>query len=91
MVTRSYRIEIAPAAKRQLKKLPRSAQNLVIDKIATLAANPRAVGTVKLTGIEDLYRIRVGDYRIIYHIQDKMLLIVVVKVANRKDVYKSLS
>ena len=56
--------------------------------IATLAANPRPTGCVKLTGADDLWRLRIRDYRIIYTIRDDLLLIVVVKVGNRKDVYR---
>ncbi len=50
--------------------------------------NPRPHGTEKLTGSEDFYRIREGDYRIIYTIKDKELIILVVKIGHRKDVYR---
>ena len=56
--------------------------------IDALASNPRPAGVVKLSGATDLYRIRSGDFRIIYEIQDVGLVVLVLKVGNRRDVYK---
>lgn len=53
-----------------------------------LAENPRPIGSEKLTGSEDLHRIRVGDYRILYQIQDDALLVLVVKIGHRREVYR---
>ena len=53
-----------------------------------LAANPRPRGVKKLTGLDDLYRIRVADYRIVYQIQDDRLIVLVVRIGHRKDVYR---
>lgn len=83
-----YQIIILPLAKRQLKKLPRSVQPVIIGVIEALVKNPRPRGAKKLTGLENLYRIRAGDYRIIYQIQDEKLVVAVVKVGNRRDIYR---
>jgi len=84
----TYSVEIAPAAKRQIKKLSKDIQQLVIERLEQLAEIPRPPGVLKMEGEESLYRIRVGDYRIIYEIQDRVLLIVVVKVGHRSSVYR---
>ena len=57
-------------------------------KIDALAQNPRPSGVVKLSGEDDLYRIRVGNYRITYSIQDNHLLVLVVKIGHRRDIYR---
>jgi mRNA interferase RelE/StbE len=59
----------------------------MVAKIQTLASNPRPVGAEKLSG-EDKYRLRQGDYRILYEIVDDELVVTVVKVGNRRDVYR---
>lgn len=61
---------------------------MVAAAIAALSSNPRPPGCVKLTGADDLWRVRIRDYRIIYTIRDDQLVVVVVKVGNRKDVYR---
>ena len=83
-----YRVELKPAARRALKKLDRPVQRRIVSAAEGLAENPRPSACEKLTGATDLFRIRVGDYRIIYQIQDDVLLILVVKVGHRGDVYK---
>jgi mRNA interferase RelE/StbE len=83
-----YEVEITPAAKRQIKKLTKSVQGLILERLEELVENPRPFGVIKMETEEDLYRVRVGDYRIIYEIQDRMLLIVVVKVGHRNSVYR---
>ncbi len=84
----TYEVEITPAAKRQIKKLTKSVQGLIVERLEELAENPRPDGVLKMEGEENLYRVRVGDYRIIYEIQDRVLLIVVVKVGHRSNVYR---
>ena len=83
-----YRVAFKPAAQRQVRKLPASTRSRVIDAIESLATEPRHHGTEKLTGASDLYRIRVGEYRVIYSIDDDQLLVLVVKVGHRKQVYR---
>ncbi len=86
----SYQVEFAPAAERQFRDLPRKIQERVAPKIAALAANPRPRRVEKLEGESDLYRVRVGQYRVIYQIHDEVLLILVVRVAHRREVYRNL-
>lgn len=83
-----YRIEFAPSARRQLHKLPNETRVRVASALSVLAANPRPPGVKKLSGEEYLYRIRVGDHRIIYQIRDKELIVLVVKIGHRREVYR---
>jgi len=84
----AYRVEFGPAAARQFKKLIRPVQEVITKRLEELAINPRPPGVKKLQGEENLYRVREGDYRIVYEIQDQALLVIVVKVGHRSDVYK---
>jgi mRNA interferase RelE/StbE len=85
----TYRIEFRPAARRDLKDLPRDVLDRVSRKISALAENPRPSGVEKLSGSEeDFYRIRVGDYRVLYRIEDKVLLIIIIKARHRREVYR---
>ncbi|GAA6620661.1 type II toxin-antitoxin system RelE family toxin [Scytonema sp. NUACC26] len=84
----TYSIEIKPAAAKQIRKLPRDVQERIGARLNELALNPRLDGVKKLTNSE-LYRARAGDYRIIYQIQDNVLLVTVVRVGHRRDVYKN--
>ena len=84
----AYSILLAPPAERQLKSLTDSVQKRIVKRLKSLRENPRPQGVKKLAGEADLYRIREGDYRIIYTIQDKELIVLVVKIGNCKDVYR---
>jgi mRNA interferase RelE/StbE len=85
----AYRIEFRPGARRQFKKLPKDIRKRITASIDALAADPRPRGSVKMSGIEDdTYRIRVGAYRIIYSIFDDILLVLVVKIGHRKEIYR---
>lgn len=81
-----YTINIAKTARKQLDKLNDNIATPLIDAIAGLAKNPRPYGYKKLKGREG-YRIRVGNYRIIYDIFDKVLIVNVIELGDRKDVY----
>jgi mRNA interferase RelE/StbE len=83
----TYAVEILRSAQRQLAKIDRQAQERIIDSIRALATDPRPLGCKKLSG-RPAWRIRVGDYRVIYEIHDQQLVIVVVTLGNRKDVYR---
>ena len=83
----TYQIEISSRAAKQLKKLPPDIRDRINDKILELADNPRPSGVVKLED-DDKYRIRVGSYRVLYEIKDDVLMVKVVKVAHRKEVYR---
>ena len=83
-----YKIELKRSAEKEIKKLPAKDLKKILAKISSLADNPRPKGCIKLSA-DEKYRIRVGVYRILYQIKDKYLVIIVVKVAHRKDVYNS--
>lgn len=87
----SYEIQISKSASKQIKKLPSEIQERIQVKIDSLAVEPRPDGIKKLKGRENGYRIRVGDYRIVYDIFDDVLLITVVEVGHRSSVYKDKS
>ncbi|MGD9857553.1 MAG: type II toxin-antitoxin system RelE/ParE family toxin [Planctomycetaceae bacterium] len=84
----AYRVELKPRADKELRALPQSVQLRVVRALRDLSENPRPAGVKKLAGETDLYRIRVGDYRVVYQIQDERLLVLVVRVAHRRDVYR---
>ena len=83
----AYNIIISSKAEKQLAKLPTQFYPKIIENILNLAKNPRPVGSKKLKGGAG-YRIRIGDYRVIYSIEDKILLVSVVAVGDRKEVYE---
>jgi mRNA interferase RelE/StbE len=85
----NYKIYFRKSAAKELGKLPSPEVQKVIQRIESLAIDPRPAGCEKLTG-QEAYRIRQGNYRIIYSIQDDELTIWVVKVGHRKDIYKRL-
>jgi mRNA interferase RelE/StbE len=82
-----YRVEFAPLAQRQIRKLPRETQRRILECIEELASNPRPTGVEKLADKEQLYRVRVGDYRVIYQVRDRELLLLIVKVGHRREIY----
>ena len=86
----AYTVEVAPAAGRQIRKLDREAQRRVLAALDKLRDEPRSHDAIKLQGNENLYRVRVGDYRIVYAIEDDRLVVLVVKVGHRRDIYKDL-
>ena len=83
-----YRVVLTPAAERQFAKLSHQPREMIAAALVALAGNPRPPGCVKLAGAEDLWRIRVRQYRVIYQILDDELIVVVVKIGDRKDVYR---
>ncbi|KJV81264.1 addiction module toxin, RelE/StbE family protein [Rickettsia hoogstraalii str. RCCE3] len=85
-----YKIELAPNAQRQLKKLSKQLQLTIIQKLEDLKITPLPVGIKKLSGINNLYRLRIGNYRVIYQVEHKILLILVLKIGDRKEVYDNL-
>ena len=87
MTPRTYSVAIESPAWRQINRLSEEVQNRLFDKIYTLELDPRPSGCKKLRGKTGLYRLRLGDYRIIYDVQDSVLVVVVVKLGDRKDIY----
>ena len=86
----AYTVTLRDSARRQLHALPREMQQRILAKIEALDAHPRPPGAIKLAGQENLYRIRVGNYRVIYEIHDLKLVVLVVVVAHRRDSYRGL-
>ncbi len=83
----SYSVLLRPPAQKFLRKLrDKTVATRLVNAMRDLAENPRATGTEKLSGTEELYRIRVGDYRLVYEIQDKALVVLIVKIGHRRDV-----
>ena len=83
----THRIQVAPAAVRQLRKLDTAARRRVQAAIELLADQPRPSGAKKLVGGAGEWRARTGDYRIVYEIHDDVLLVLVVAVGHRRDIY----
>jgi len=89
MSNKPYTIDFAPRIEGQLNLIPKDIRKLIFDRIDKLRTNPRPEGIEPLQGSEKgLFRIRQGDYRIVYSIQDQKLLILIVRVVHRKEVYK---
>ena len=82
-----YKVLIEKAALKILKKIDSSHQKRIITAINNLGTNPRPAGCVKLSG-RNAWRIRIGSYRVIYEIQDKDLIVLVVTLGNRKEIYR---
>ncbi len=85
----AYRIVFTPAARRQLTSLDPPARRRVAARIDGLASDPRPPGAELLTGGEGELRIRAGDWRVIYLVRDDELIVLVIKVGHRGDVYRS--
>lgn len=88
MISKTYRIAFIEAALRDIKKLTRQAQKQVVDKIQELSIEPRPDGIESLTGYKGLFRVRTGNFRIVYTINDEEVEVLVVAVADRKEVYE---
>jgi len=82
----NYSVEITRTVQRQLRKLPNSIVEWIESKLIELENEPRPIGSIKLTD-RNAYRIRVGNYRIIYEINDNILVVTVIRIAHRRDVY----
>ena len=83
----NFKIEFKKSAVKELNSLSKNEIKRIVDKISLLAEEPRPSGCTKLSA-DEKYRVRVGKYRILYQIFDRILLIVVVRIAHRKDVYR---
>jgi mRNA interferase RelE/StbE len=84
----SYQIEWKNSAYKELQKLPRQMIPKIVTEVGNLSNNPYPQGVKKLVGSEHSYRIRIGDYRVIYEIIENKLIIEIIRVRHRKDVYK---
>jgi mRNA interferase RelE/StbE len=84
----TYSVELAPAAARQLHKLDLSARRQVQGAIELLSHEPRPSGAKRLVGGVGEWRVRTGDYRVVYEIHDQVLLVLVVAVGHRREIYR---
>lgn len=83
-----YRVEVMPQARKALHKLPPAVASRIIAALDELVHNPRPRGAVKLANTADAWRIRIGDYRVLYEIEDQRLLVYVIRIAHRRDAYR---
>lgn len=86
----TWRVEFSSAGSRQFLKLPREAQKRIMPHIEALAVEPHPQGAAPLAGTEGLWRIRIGAYRVVYTDEDDRLVVLVVKIGHRRDVYRGL-
>ena len=84
----AYTVRLIPAAKKALAKLPKAVQQRIVLALALLRETPRPPNSKKLSTQRDAYRIRIGDYRILYQIKDRELLVLVIKISHRRAVYR---
>jgi mRNA interferase RelE/StbE len=84
----SYAVVISKSVQKQIDNLPSDIIERVIEKIQSLASEPRPDGVVKLKGSDNEYRIRIGDYRVRYEIDDDSQLVQILQCKHRKDVYR---
>ena len=87
-MTADYRVELSRRARKQYDALDGPVRRRLAPAIARLADDPRPAGAIPLTGTTGLMRVRVGDWRVIYQVQDAVLLVLVVQVGHRREVYR---
>ena len=86
----TYSVEVAPKAEAQIKALPKAEAKRIVAKLAQLSADPRPPKSELLSGSPPFRRVRVGDYRIIYAVDDTARTVIVARVRHRKDAYRDL-
>ena len=91
-MSNKFKVEITTSAAKEFKKLPKSIKERVKEMVGFLELNPRSefLNIKKMKGPTDLYRVRIGDYRIVYEIIDNKFIILIIKLGHRKEVYKKL-
>lgn len=83
-----YTVRMDSRTCKVLARLPGDMNSRIMRKLDALEDNPRPVGVEKLSGPEDLYRVRVGDWRIVYAIRDRELVVIVIRIGHRREVYR---
>ena len=83
-----FRIEWRRSARKDLRRIPASDIQRILAIVESLAENPFPTGCVKLSGSERAWRVRMGDYRVIYGVHDEVLVVEIIKVGQRGDVYR---
>jgi len=86
----SYRIAVKRSAAKALKKIPKLDRKRIVEKIDSLAENLPNPDTIKMKGNNPFHKVRTGDFRIIYEVQEQVLVILIVKIGHRKDIYRNL-
>lgn len=88
----SYKVEFTRSAKKEFDRIPSDIQNKVVEALSILSQNPFSefLKIKKLKGADELYRIRLGDYRLVYEVRRHILVIIVIKIGHRKDIYRFL-
>jgi len=86
----SYNIRWKSSARKEIKKLPKDIILKIVDTVEKLAENPFSTDSRKIVGAQRTYRIRVGNYRIVYSVESDNLVILIIRIRHRKDVYKNL-
>lgn len=87
-MTPRYAVQLKSSVDRRLRKMPVDVQRRLVGEMEALGFDPRPAGVVKLIDTENFWRIRVGDYRIVYEIDDRQATVTILRVAHRKDVYR---
>lgn len=85
----AYEVVISPAASRQIRKLDPGTRARLVARMEALGAAPRPPGCVALQGAQGLLRVRVGDWRVVYRVDDQRLVVLIVRVGHRREVYRS--
>ena len=83
-----YTVRLNARVGKVLDRLPPDMRRRIVRRLEALEDNPRPDGVEKLAGVDDLYRVRVGTYRIVYAIRDRELVVIVVRIGHRRDVYR---
>lgn len=83
-----YVVRMDSRTRKTLDRLPGDIQGRLVRKLKALENDPRFMGVEKLTGLEDVYRARVGDWRIVYAIRDQELVVIVIRIGHRREVYR---
>jgi mRNA interferase RelE/StbE len=86
----AYQVLLTAHARKQLSRLPRKIQGRILARITSLADHPRPAQAKRLTASGHLWRVRSGDYRIVYQIEDDALIVAVVRIGHRREVYRNL-
>lgn len=84
----AYRVELSPSARRDLRGFDSVTRERILRALIKLETQQRPPGAKKLAGEDVLWRIRVGDYRVVYEIRDRILVVLIVRVAHRREVYR---
>ena len=84
----AYELVFRKSALKQLRQLPQHVVGKIVPAIDELVNDPRPVNCKKLKGVDDTYRIRIGDYRVLYTVDDTIITVEIVKIANRKEAYE---